>query len=122
MLFMSNRPTGAERYLARRLADPEYRDAYEAARARIDAIDGLLQAIDERRVALNLSKAELARRAGLKDSAVRRLFSASRPNPTLGTVVALAEVLELEIRPAPRARPAATAVRSAGSRTPQPVA
>jgi DNA-binding phage protein len=120
---MTDQRTGAERYLARRMADPDYRAAYDAARARVDAIDALLRAIDERRIALKLSKAELARRAGIKEAAVRRLFSAERPNPTLGTIVALAGVLELEIRPEPR-RPqrAATRGRSSGSRTPQPVA
>lgn len=104
------------------MAEPAYREAYEGARARIDAIDLVMRAIDERRVALNLSKAELARRAGIKEAAVRRLFSAERPNPTLGTIVALAGVLELQICPVPIAPTRAlTRSRSGGSRTPQPV-
>lgn len=112
--------TGAERYLAARLSDPEYRTAYDAARSRIDQIDAVLRVLDERRAALHLTKAELGRRAGIKPAAIRRLFSAQRPNPTLDTIVALAGVLDLEIRPAPRKRAApVSAAPSGGSRTPR---
>lgn len=93
-------PTGAERYLKDRLDDPDYRDAYDRARQRIDQIDSVIRALDERREQLNLSKAELARRAEMQPEAVRRLFSAERPNPTLHTLAALAEVLGLDITPA----------------------
>src|SRR5690606_3996253 len=55
--------TGAERYLRSRLDDPEYRAAYERSRQRIDQIDRVIRTLDDRREALNLSKAELARRA-----------------------------------------------------------
>lgn len=114
------RPTGAERYFAARMKDPEYRAAYEAARTRIDQIDAVLRALDERREALNLTKAELGRRAGIKPAAIRRLFSAEHPNPTLDTVVALAGVLDLELRPTPRKRAAAvTGARFGASRTPR---
>ncbi len=111
-------PTGAERYLARRLEDPDYRQAYEAARERIEQIDSVIRAFDARREELHLTKAELARRAEVKPEAVRRLFSAESPNPTLATLVALAGALDLEIRPIPsrvasatRARPAASGTR-----------
>lgn len=96
---MSAPRTGAERYLAERLKDPEYREAYNEARARIDQVDLVIRALDERREELQLSKADLARRAGVKPEAIRRLFSADRPNPTLNTLVALASVLDLELAP-----------------------
>jgi len=108
--------TGAERYLARRLEDPEYRQAYEEARERIEQIDLVIRAFDARREELHLTKAELARRAGVKPEAIRRLFSAEKPNPTLTTLVALAGALDLEIRPTPRG-PSATRARSAASGT-----
>lgn len=109
--------TGAERYLARRLKDPEYRKAYEQAKERIAQIDTVIGTLDDRRSALNLTKAELARRAGVKPEAVRRLFSAKTPNPTLNTLVALARALDLEFRPEPRRVSASTTgVRSAASR------
>ena len=105
--------TGAERYLARRLEDPEYLQAYEEARERIEQIDSVIRALDARREELHLTKAELARRAGAKPEAIRRPFSAEKPNPTLATLVALAGALDLEIRPTPRRGAPATGARSA---------
>jgi hypothetical protein len=99
---MAETRTGAERYLARRLEDPEYRQAHGLARKRISEIDSVMRAIDSRREELSLTKAELARRAEMKPDAIRRLFSAEQPNPTLGTLVALATVLDLEILARPR--------------------
>ena len=114
---MTRRPTGAERYFARRLEDPEYSAAYNEARARIDQTDSVIRALDDRRVALNLTKAELARRAGAKPEAIRRLFSAERPNPTLSTLVALAGALDLELVPAPRKKSGVTRRPSGASET-----
>ena len=93
--------TGAERYVESRRADPDYDRAYTAARRRIDQIDAIIRALDERRCNLELSKAELARRADLRPEVIRRLFSAESPNPTLSTVVALAGALELELTAEP---------------------
>ena len=90
-----------ERYLAGRREDPEYLHAYAAARRRIDQIDSIIRMLDQRRCNLDLSKAELARRANLRPEVIRRLFSAERPNPTLATLVALAEALELELAAKP---------------------
>lgn len=109
--------TGAERYLARRLEDPDYRQAYEEAHERIEQIDSVIRTLDARREELHLTKAELARRAGVKPEAIRRLFSAEKPNPTLTTLVALARALDLEILPTPRQRTSATRERSAASGT-----
>lgn len=113
--------TGAERYLDERLRDPEYSDAYDRARQRIDQIDRVIRTLDDRREELNLSKAELARRAEMPPEAVRRLFSAERPNPTLHTLAAIAEALGLDLVPfhkrARRRTPAATRARSGASGT-----
>lgn len=115
---MAEPRTGAERYLAARLGDSEYRSAYKTARRRVDQIDSVIRALDARRAELDLTKAELARRAGIKPEAIRRLFSSERPNPTLGTLVALASALDLELRPEPRVSPKpATRKRSAVART-----
>ncbi|MBI2170305.1 MAG: helix-turn-helix transcriptional regulator [Actinobacteria bacterium] len=96
---MARARTGAERYFAERLTDADYRRHYHEARARIAQVDAVIRALDERRTALSFTKAELARRAGVKPEAVRRLFSAETPNPTLNTLVALAQALGLELRP-----------------------
>ncbi len=84
----ADRNTGAER-----------RAAYLSARRRIAQVDALVQALDERREQLGLTKAELARRADLAPEAVRRLFSVNAPNPTATTLFALAEALDLELVP-----------------------
>lgn len=94
--------TGAERYLAKRAEAPGFAEAYEQARRRIDQIDQLVLALDERREALGMTKAELARRADIAPEAVRRLFSADSPNPTIGTLTALADSLGLELVPSER--------------------
>ncbi len=99
-----NRPvrTGAERYFAKRALEPGFADAYDESRRRIDQIDRLVRALDDRRDELGLSKAELARRAEIAPEAVRRLFSADSPNPTIATLTAIADTLGLELVPRER--------------------
>ena len=86
-----------QRRLDARMQDPEFRREYEAARGQIDQVDAVVRALDRLRIDTGLSKAELARRIGKNPAAVRRLFSASA-NPELGTVVAIAAVLDAEIK------------------------
>jgi DNA-binding phage protein len=119
---MTEARTGAERYLEDRLEEAEYAAAYSEARERVSQIDAVMRALERRREEMAVSKAELARRAGIKPEAVRRLFSAERRNPTLATIVALADALELDVVPQPRLRPAtppssATRARSGARRT-----
>jgi DNA-binding phage protein len=94
--------TGAETYLGDLGKVPEHRSDYDKARRRIDQVDAIVDALDDRRVALGLSKAELARRADLAPEAVRRLFSIEAPNPTIVTLVALADALDLQLAVASR--------------------
>jgi DNA-binding phage protein len=94
--------TGAERYFAERAKSPEFGEAYDEARRRVDQIDRLVRALDDRRDELGLSKAELARRADIAPEAVRRLFSADAPNPTIATLTAIADSLDLELVPRKR--------------------
>lgn len=58
-----------------------------------------MRTLDERREALGLSKAELARRAELTPEVVRRLFSVDDPNPTISTLTALADALDFDLVP-----------------------
>lgn len=104
--------TGAERYFEKQRKDPEYDRAYREASATIQAIDTLVRSIDERREAMGLSKAELARRAGVPPEAVRRLFTMRSPNPTAVTLVALARALDLNLVTEPRGK----AVRKAAAK------
>jgi DNA-binding phage protein len=94
---MAKHPTGAEKYFADRMLDPAYRAEHAAATERIRSTDAIVRALDEKREASGLSKAELARRADLPPEAVRRLFSADNANPTLGTITALAGALNVEL-------------------------
>lgn len=115
---MAEPRTGAERYFAERLEDTGYRDAYDGARERIHQVDLVIRVLDDRREELGLSKADLARLAGVKPEAIRRLFSSDRPNPTLSTLVALTSALDLELRPQPRKRHRrSTGARSGAART-----
>jgi transcriptional regulator with XRE-family HTH domain len=97
------------------MKDREYADAYTGARARVDAVDHLVRELDELREAFGLSKADLARRAGLRPEAVRRLFSSGSHNPTLSTISALGAALGAELRVVPSTRP--TSARAGGVRT-----
>lgn len=108
------RKTGFDRYFEGRMEDPEFALSYKEARARIDAIDHLIRKLDSARQAQGLSKAELARRVGVRPESIRRLFSASSPNPTVDTVIGVARALDLQVtietkRPRSRARRRRTA-------------
>jgi len=99
---MTRGMTGAERHFAKRRENPSYEASFREAQAKIAQIDEFVRSLDQRREALNFSKAELGRRAGLQPEAVRRLFSSKSPNPTLSTVVAITRVLDLEITAKPQ--------------------
>ena len=96
--------SGAERYFEKQRENPEYERAYREAAANVRAIDELVRSIDVRREERGLSKAELARQAGLPPEAVRRLFTMRSPNPTATTLVALARALELDLVAEPRVK------------------
>jgi DNA-binding phage protein len=102
--------TGAHRYFDDRArSSDEYRRALEEARARIAATDSLVRALEERRLELGLSKAELARRADMRPEVVRRLLGSGSSNPTLSTIISLAEALSMDLvvtgRPGVTAKP-----------------
>lgn len=88
------------------------RPGYAAGRQRIDAFDGVIRGIDQKREELGWTKADLARAASMRPEGVRRIFSMAAPNPTLATVVSLASVvgLRVSVEPVdaekPRAAPA----------------
>lgn len=111
--------TGAERYFAERRKDPEFEAAYLKARDEITVIDALINELNVVRESSGLTKAGLARRAHTQPEAVRRLFNQRAANPTLRTVVALAQALDYELCLVPRR---ASASRAASDETPSRVA
>ncbi len=83
----------------------------------------LLRELDEARRRAGLSKAELARLAGLPPASVRRLLSGNGHNPTMSTLTDLAAVLGQQLRFVPQpedarpasARPSRSAAEAADS-------
>lgn len=59
------------------------------ADAPLDSIPALMSAIDALRVKAGVSKAELARRTGMRSEVMRRLFTTAEPNPTLATILGI---------------------------------
>lgn len=83
--------------LANDLEDPKFLREYIMESVRIATVDAIINALDEAREAQHLSKADLARAIGAEPAVVRRLFSASGTNPTLGTLAEIAAALGLRI-------------------------
>jgi DNA-binding phage protein len=113
---MGSARTNAERYIERQKRDPEFRRAHADAAHRIRQVDELVRALDDARERQGITKAELARRAGMAPEAVRRLFTAAGANPTIATLIALADALDVEVvaRPDPKPTTQRSTVRPAG--------
>lgn len=73
--------------------------------------DTVIRDLDARRIKLGLTKADLARQAELPAAGVRRLFSQQQKNPTLTTLIAIADALGLQLRLSAPTSPAAAAPR-----------
>lgn len=99
------RKTAFDRYFATRMKDSAFASEYEAARYEIDTVDALVRALDAAREKAGMTKAVLAKRAGMPPEVIRRLFTASAPNPTLDTVVKLLRVLDCSLGLLPRVTP-----------------
>lgn len=100
---MARRPrTGFDKYLAAQMKDPGFKKEFQRARREIDSVDAIVRALDARREEAGISKAELAKRVGMKAEVVRRLFTTEDPNPTLDTVVRLAVALDCNLDLQPR--------------------
>lgn len=80
--------------------------AFERDVAKLVAYAELLKALDDIREAENLSKAELARRVGIKPSVISRLFNGEGRNVELDTLADVADALgvylDIRIRKQPK--------------------
>jgi DNA-binding phage protein len=85
--------TGFDKFLARQMRDRAFAKTYAAVRADVDAVDRIVRALDDARVSLGMTKAELARLIAAKPEIVRRLFTTKHANPTLATIVKIAGAL-----------------------------
>ena len=94
--------TAFDGYVRERMKDAAFAEEYRRARVEIREIDRLVRSLDACRVAAELPKAELARRIRARPELIRRLFTADSPNPTLATLVKLADALDLKIELVPK--------------------
>ncbi len=78
-------------------SDPEFARAYAAESVRIATIDSVVNALNDAVAVEGLSKASLARAAGMKSAVVRRLLSSTTVNPTISTVAELAAALGMRL-------------------------
>lgn len=99
---MARKKTGFDRYFDQRMQDPAFASTYEEERAIIDTTDALVRALDEARLLEGVSKAELARRIGARPEAMRRLLTSRAANPTLTTVVKVADALGFHLELVPK--------------------
>ena len=100
-----------DRRLARRMEDPEFREAFERETAELTGIDAVVNALDELREVHGISKAQLAREIGKNPAAIRRMLTLDGVNPALRTVVAMANALDADIQIVPR-KPARSAAKT----------
>jgi DNA-binding phage protein len=113
--------TGFDKFLEEKLRDPAFREEFEVARAEIAATDSLIRALEGVRARRGVSKAELARRLSVKPEIIRRLLTDARGNPTVGTVLKVANALDHHLELVPnqgrRAAPVSKAARQARAST-----
>jgi len=83
--------------LASDLEDPEFLREYVAESVRIATIDRIVNQLDTARAAAGLTKAGLAHAISSEPATVRRLFSSSHVNPTLGTLAEVAAALGMRV-------------------------
>lgn len=83
------RPRTAHEAALDALIAPQDRDDYLRRREALLARNATLEVIDSSRAAQHLNKRELAARAGLEASSVRRMLTARTANPTVETTFRL---------------------------------
>ena len=75
-------------------------DERDAHQARVDALvarNRFLEVIEELRISEDMTKLELASRAGLDYASVRRLLTAKTANPTADTIIKLMSALGVKL-------------------------
>jgi DNA-binding phage protein len=93
------RKTAFDRYVAtRRKNSREFAGEYKRAKVEINQTDAIMRELDKERARVKMTKAELARRAGMPEETVRRLFTADGVNPELTTVNRLAAQLGFTLK------------------------
>jgi DNA-binding phage protein len=94
---MPTRKTAFDRYVDEQMKSPTFAAEYARVGAEIRAVDDLIRAVDDTRVALGMTKADLARKISTTPEAVRRLLTSGDANPTLKTILDVLEALGLRL-------------------------
>jgi DNA-binding XRE family transcriptional regulator len=93
-----------KRRLAEKLKDAEFKEEYERTGREIAQVDAIMRQLDQMRIEVGYTKAQLARHIGKEPASVRRLFSAGSPNPELKTIAAIADAVGADLALKPRRR------------------
>ena len=93
----TRRKTAFERDMEERMQSPEFAEAYLRAKAEISAKDALVRQIEHERARVKMTKADLARRAGMPEVSIRKLLTSPTANPTVTTLNRLASPLGLQL-------------------------
>lgn len=101
---MPRKKTAFDRYFEKRMKAPDFASSYTQARAVIDSTDALIRILDQARLLVGISKADLARQIEARPEIVRRLFTAKGSNPTLATILKLVDALGFHLELVPNRR------------------
>lgn len=83
--------------LAKDLQDPEFLREYVSESVRMATIDHVVNGLSTALSATGMTKADLARAINTEPATIRRLFSSSSRNPTLGTLAEVAAALGMKV-------------------------
>ncbi len=83
--------------LAEDLEDPEFLREYVVESVRIATVDSIMNTLLDALNATGMSRTALAKAIHQQPAAIRRLFSSSNVNPTIGTLAEVAAALGLRI-------------------------
>jgi DNA-binding phage protein len=86
-----------EDFINEKLSDATFKAGFERKLAKVKSIAEVLHAIESVREQESIPKAEVARRMDRKPEAVSRLLRGQGANPTLDTLVELADAIGLEL-------------------------
>ena len=81
----------------RRESDPDFKDAWDSSRMEYRLLGELVKLRKEK----NISQAEIAKKSGYKQQAISRIEKKEH-SPTLRTLCAYADVLDVDIQLVPR--------------------
>ncbi len=79
------------------MQSPEFAEEYQRAKVEIATMDTLVRQIERERSRAKLTKADLARRAGIPEESLRKLLTSPGANPTVATLERLAAPLGLQL-------------------------